>query len=243
MASKKMVSIPGSKKQPFRGAKAIAASPSDERLEVTVRVRPRNPLPDPQDMLKLSGEPLPQLTHAQYEKRYGSDAKDLALVKKFAREQNLPVVRESSARRSVILSGTVVDFNRAFDVNLKSYEYAGGTYRGRTGFIQIPAGLAHVVEGVFGLDNRPVAKRGSSSPKSAGSPRAFNGAELAKIYNFPKGFDGSGQTIGIIELGGGFQPSDLNTYFSGIGLSIPTVIPVSVDGMAARAQSLLCGQL
>ena len=139
-------------------------APSDERLEVTVRVRPKNALPNVLDMLKFSGAPPKQLTHEQYEDRYGADAKDLALVRKFAQENNFSVVRESVARRSVILSGTVVDFNRAFGVELKIYAYPRGTYRGRTGSVQIPAKLASVVEGVFGLDNRPVARRHSSLP-------------------------------------------------------------------------------
>jgi kumamolisin len=232
MASKKMVSIPGSEKQPLKDAHVVGPAPSDERLEVTVRIRPKNALPEAQDLLKLSGTPLGQLTHEQYEERYGADPKDLALVRKFAKESNLNVVRESAARRSVILAGTVVDFNRAFGVDLQTYSYPAGTYRGRTGPVQIPAELASVVEGVFGLDNRPVAKRHSSPPQAvpACAPRPFTGAELAKIYNFPQGFNGSGQTIGIIELGGGYRPSDLDTYFSSIGLPTPTVTPVSVDG-------------
>ena len=42
---------------------------------------------------------------------------------------------------------------------------------------------------------------------------------------------GKGETIGIIELGGGFASSDLNTYFSNLNISpAPTVVAVSVDG-------------
>jgi kumamolisin len=229
--AKKMVSIPGSQKKPLKQAKEIAPAPSDERAEVTIRVRPKNAMPKAQDMLTASGGPLPQLTHKQYEERYGADDKDLASVRKFAEQHNLNVVRESAARRSVILAGTVADLNNAFGVNLKTYAYPGGTYRGRTGSVKIPANLASVVEGVFGLDNRPVAKRHGSAPQAAvGAARAFTGAELAKIYNFPKGFDGTGQTIGIIELGGGYRPSDLDAYFSQLGIATPMVLPVSVDG-------------
>jgi kumamolisin len=231
MPSKKMIAIPGSEKRVFRNAHVVAPAPSDERLEVTVRVRPKTELPSAQDMLKLSSAPLKPLTHAQYEKQYGADPKDLALVGKFAEEHNLSVVRESAARRTVILSGTVSDFNRAFEVSLNIYAYPAGTYRGREGSVSIPAELAPVVEGVFGLDNRPVARRHNTRPRAANDgARPFNGAELAKIYNFPPGFDGTGQTIGIIELGGGYRPSDLDSYFSSLGLATPTVIPVSVDG-------------
>ena len=230
MASKKMTSIPGSEKQPLPGAHVVAPAPSDERLEVTVRLRPKHALPKAQDMLKLSSVPLKQLTHAEYAERYGADVKDLALVRKFAKGYNLHVVRESVSRRSVILSGTVANFNRAFGVSLQVYAYPEGTYRGRTGPVQIPSELGAVVEGVFGLDNRPVARRHGSGPRTATAARPFTAAEVAKIYNFPAGLDGSGQTIGIIELGGGYRPSDLDTYFSSLGLSAPTVIPVSVDG-------------
>ncbi len=41
---------------------------------------------------------------------------------------------------------------------------------------------------------------------------------------------GAGQTIGIIELGGGYNTSDLTTYFDGLGIAVPTVTAVSVDG-------------
>jgi kumamolisin len=230
MASKKMVKIPGSEKQTYRNARVIAPASSDERLEVTLRLRPKTPLPKAQDMLKLSKAPLKTLTHNQYEKLYGAGEKDLALVKKFAEEHNLSVVRESPARRTVIVSGTVSDFNRAFGVSLNVYAYANGTYRGREGSIRIPAELSTVVEGVFGLDNRPVARRHHLRPRAADGAQPFNGVQLAQIYNFPQGTDGTGQTIGIIELGGGYRPSDLDSYFSSLGLTTPTVIPVSVDG-------------
>ena len=231
MASKKTVPVPGSRKMPYRNAQIIAPAPCDERLEVTLRIRPKNTLPAAEDMLQPSTAPLKQLTHEQYKESYGADAKDLALVAKFAKDNNLSVVRQSAARRTVILAGTVQDMNRAFGVKLKTYAYPGGTYRGRIGDVCIPATLASVIEGVFGLDNRPVAKRHSSTPQAAtAAARTFTGAELAKIYNFPSGTTGANQTIGIIELGGGYRPSDLDTYFSRLGVPTPTVIPVSVDG-------------
>ena len=45
----------------------------------------------------------------------------------------------------------------AFDVRLQQYEHDGGTYRGRSGAVSVPGELAGVVEGVFGLDDRPQA--------------------------------------------------------------------------------------
>jgi kumamolisin len=40
---------------------------------------------------------------------------------------------------------------------------------------------------------------------------------------------GQGQCIGIIELGGGYRPTDLQKYFSELGIPLPKVATVSVD--------------
>jgi kumamolisin len=170
----------------------------------------------------------------EFDRQHGAAATDIAAIRKFAKAGNLAVVRESVSRRSVILAGTVEDFNQAFGVSLKTYVFPSGTYRGRTGYILIPADLADVVQGVFGLDNRPVARRRhrASRPAAAASDgaRAFYPNEVAKLYSFPIDADGTGQTIGIIELGGGYRPEDLQNYFDRLGLPVPIVIPVSVDG-------------
>ncbi|HET6186694.1 MAG TPA: protease pro-enzyme activation domain-containing protein [Trebonia sp.] len=54
--------------------------------------------------------------------------------------------------------------------------------------------------------------------------------QVASLYNFPAGTDGTGQTIAIIELGGGYTQSDLDMYFSGLGLATPSVTAVGVGG-------------
>jgi kumamolisin len=59
----------------------------------------------------------------------------------------------------------------------------------------------------------------------------FNPPELARLYNFPSKLDGSGQTIGLIELGGGYSISDLNAYFAKLNLPVPEVTWVSINGV------------
>jgi subtilase family serine protease len=80
---------------------------------------------------------------------------------------------------------------------------------------------------VFGLDNRPVVKRRAimhreSPSSSADGAQGFTPDQLAQIYNAPPGVDGTGQAIGIIELGGGYRPEDLAVYFKGLGIPAPT---------------------
>lgn len=54
--------------------------------------------------------------------------------------------------------------------------------------------------------------------------------DVEKIYNFPVGLDGAGETVGIIELGGGYRDSDLNDYFREQGIKRPHISVVPVDG-------------
>lgn len=234
MPTIKTTPIRGSNKKALANATIVGPAPKDEWVEVTVRLRPRTPLPNPKDMLRASTAPTPVLSHAEFEKQYGSTERDFAAIRKFAKAHNLTVGRESSSRRTVILGGTVENLNKAFHVSLNSYVYPDGTYRGRTGQIRIPSELGDVIEGVFGLDNRPVARRrgpsSASTTASSNGAQPFDPAQVASLYNFPGNFDGTGQTIGIIELGGGYRPDDLKTYFQ--GQKMPTVIPVSVDGGA-----------
>ena len=58
----------------------------------------------------------------------------------------------------------------------------------------------------------------------------FSALEIARFYNFPTEFDGRGQKIGLIELGGGYRQKDLDAYFKELGLTSPKVTAISVDG-------------
>jgi kumamolisin len=53
--------------------------------------------------------------------------------------------------------------------------------------------------------------------------------ELCAAYNWPTGMPGGG-VIAVVELGGGWVQSDLDTYFQSLGQPTPSVTDVSVDG-------------
>ena len=76
----------------------------------------------------------------------------------FAKEYNLTVESSSAERRTVQLSGSVEQMNKAFGVQLANYEYAGGTFRSREGHVMVPRTLSDVVKRVSGLTNRPLAR-------------------------------------------------------------------------------------
>ncbi len=91
--------------------------------------------------------------------------------------------------------------------------------------------MSNIVVSVHGLDNRPQAQ--AHFRLNRANPLAtsvsYTPLQIAKAYSFPSG-TGAGQTIAIIELGGGYMQSDLQTYFKSLKLATPKVIAVSVDG-------------
>jgi kumamolisin len=135
------------------------------------------------------------------------------------------VPRVSLAQRAVDLAGTVEAMEKAFSVKLERYTQRGRSFRIRTGEITIPVDLAGMVEGVFGLDNRPRVEPHFRIAKGA-SGKVVARATTA-LYGFRKSVDGKGQTIAILEFGG-YRAADLKTYFARLGIKAPKVVVVSV---------------
>lgn len=232
--------LKGSERAPMPGARAVGKADPTERLEVTLLLRRTNAeaLKEQVRSLAQRAGPRRHLSRDEFARQFGASTTDLATVRAFAAKHGLAVVQEHGGRRSVVLSGTVAQFNEAFGVDLERFQYPGGSYRGRTGPVHLPDELNGVVEAVLGLDNRPIAKPHFRSRPPMGNvhwhaaanpPGSFTPIDLAQLYNFPPG-DGSGECVAIIELGGGERQADLSTYFSGVGLNTqPKVIAVSVD--------------
>ncbi len=230
MVSRKYKKIPGSERTPMTGASKSGALDPNELMLVTVVLRARSGGKKHPSLDKLiaKGE---RLTREEYQARYGADPADVAQVAAFASEHGLTVAEVNMAARTVLLSGRCSDFARAFQVSLERYEYPGGSYRGRTGAVNIPADLSDIVVAVHGLDNRPQAQAHFrlSSANPLATSVSYTPLQIATAYKFPSG-NGTGQAIGIIELGGGYAQSDLQTYFKSLKLAVPKVIAVSVDG-------------
>ncbi|MBV8539430.1 MAG: S8/S53 family peptidase [Pseudonocardiales bacterium] len=211
------------------GARAVGAADPAETMSVTVVVRRRAGEADLQAD-RLPGE-RSYVRREEFAAAHGAHPDDVAAVASFARSHDLTVLESHPARRSVVLSGTVSAFSAAFGVELTRYEHADGAYRGRSGSVHVPAELEPVIEGVFGLDDRPAARpHFRHSTATAATQTTFTPPQVAQLYDFPTQGTGQGQTIAIIELGGGYRTSDLKTYFEEFAIPLPQVAAVSVDG-------------
>ncbi|HEV2425048.1 MAG TPA: S53 family peptidase [Terriglobia bacterium] len=239
-----LVPLPGSERHPRAGARQIGTPDPNEQIRVSIRLRPRTPFGTLNSSNAL-GATMPKdrryLTREEFAARFGADPADVAKVEAFAHQHNLTVVEASLPRRTVVLSGTIANFSTAFGVTLAKYEHPEGTFRGRTGPIMVPADLAGVVQGVFGLDDRRQARprgrgfRPIDEARQAGQA-GFTPPQVAQLYNFPSGINGAGECIGILEFGGGYTSGDLNTYFQQLGLTPPQITAVSVDGVSNQPQ-------
>ena len=108
----------------------------------------------------------------------------------------------------------------------------------------MPAALDGVVTAVLGLDTRPQAQPHfrTRADAAAAQGTSYPPNQVADIYQFPAGTTGAGQTVAVIELGGGFSTSDLDTYFGGLGIARPSITAASVDGAANNPGSTQRGR-
>jgi kumamolisin len=225
----KNFTLTGSERRPIPGARIVAPADPAERFEVSVLVRRQAREQLSARIAGLSaGNTGAHLSREEFAQRHGAASADFAAVRAFAGAHHLTVVQEHAGRRTVMLSGTAAQFSAAFHVELHQYEHDGGTYRGRTGSIELPGELQGVVEAVLGLDNRPQAHTHFRTRPASSSATSFTPTQIAALYGYPPG-SGEGQCVALIELGGGYRPADLTTYFKGLGLKGPKVTAVSVD--------------
>jgi kumamolisin len=187
-------------------------------------------LPNPHTL--AIGSPLQRkyLSHDEIAAKYGAASEDLDQVVAFAQSQGLTIVETSIARRAVVVSGTVEQINRAFAIELGHYQSASIMHRGYEGAVHIPTRLDDIVEGVYGLDNRPLAKPLAKAAATDQATTPLLPAQVAKLYEFPT-ISAAGQTIGILEFGGGYKLTDIQDYFNNVAhLPVPNVTWVGIDG-------------
>jgi len=206
-----------------------------ERAEVTLVLRRRAELPE-----EIVVGPT-VLSSDELAERYGADPDDVDLVSRELGRRGLEVTAVHAVTRRVKVAGTLGDLSSAFGTTLRQVSSPDPrgrgrvTHRYREGPLFLPAALDGVVTAVLGLDTRPQAQphfrtRGDDSGPAAAQGTSYPPNQVADIYNFPAGTTGAGQTVAVIELGGGFTASDLDAYFASLGLAVPSITAAGVDG-------------
>jgi len=234
--------LPDSAKQLLPRSRPAGPINPSEIASLTVRVRGIRPVRELEKRIsQIYAAPLSRRTYLTREElavEYGAHAADLDMVEHLANKNNIAVSYRNTAQRKIVVRGTLGDLLNMFPANLRMFHHPNGNYRGRQGQIYVPRQLKNCVTGVYGYDTR---KRHKAAYRfhaiAAGGPANHRGSfptEFVKRYNFPDKYrgetlDGSGQCIGLVELRGGFDNDDLETYFKAIAVPRPEVVAVSVD--------------
>ncbi|MBV8818565.1 MAG: S8/S53 family peptidase [Acidobacteriaceae bacterium] len=233
MPNRKAVPLPGSERRADTRVHVKGPINADENIEI--RITLKAPASLEEKAKQLASQPIDDrqyVSREDYAKQFATDDATIQEIQQFAQDHGLEVSRVLPGEHLVYLSGTAAKMNAAFQTDLQCFEQPDGTtYRGRTGVLQVPEDLVSKILSINGLDERPVARpklrvRPTGVTPHAGQAIDYKPQQVASLYSFPTGANGQGQCVGIIELGGGFKQTDLNTYF---GASHPTVTAVSVD--------------
>jgi kumamolisin len=233
MASAERVPVHGSERMLSSGHTRLGDVDLQSDVDLTIYVRPRTPV----DWVDAESARAPMtrrlVARQNWADAHGAADEDLRAVSTFAHDAGLTVTRVDAARRAVHLHGSLQAAVNAFGATMEGRFQAAndmGHYRARSGALTVPAALGDVVMGVFGIDNRPQARPHLRRHAQSAAASSFTPVQVAEAYAFPSGATGKGRTVGIIELGGGFDTDDLTTYFQGLGMTGPSVTAVSVDG-------------
>jgi kumamolisin len=221
------IPVPGSSRPALTGVETLGPLSPDSPITVTLVLRRRAEL----DENLVTGPET--VTSEEFAHRFGAADDDLARVEELLTAAGLDVIGTHVGARRVTVTGPASAMTEVFGTELslvRDSSGAGIEYRARSGELHLPAELDGVVTAVLGLDERRQARAQFRLHDAPAAAQSFTPDQLGSLYNFPAGTDGTGQTIAIIELGGGFVPDDITTYFAGLKIPAPQVTAVEVDG-------------
>ena len=228
-SSSPRVSLPFTDRKLPAAARVVGAMPPDEVMRVSVIVKRKQPL----DLASLGGR---HVSRTEFNSKYAASAEAFDELRRFAEQHGLSVDANASSldRRTLVLTGTAAQMQQAFGVELQQVEHGGLHYRIHKQPATMPRECASMVDAVLGLDTRPQARSHLRKLKdlrpAAAAAQSYLPRQVAEIYSFPTDVNGSGETIGIVELGGGFTTTDIQQYFQNQNITPPQVVAVSVDG-------------
>ena len=239
------LAIPGSYRHAVPGAKLLKKSDPGARIKVSIYARqnPTEPGKSPAPLEELNKQ-LPAERHylkgEEFDSTFGANPADLEKIAAWAEASKLKVLDSSVPKRRVLVEGTIRDISKAFGVQLNEYDHPDeGRFRGREGEVHVPPDLYGIVQGVFGLDTRPIgeprlrrpnvqpvdvrnlaaAKRNTARKKGANPaaavanpfPGTFFPTDVAELYNYPSSLSGKNQNVAVFTFNGA-TPSKSGGY-------------------------------
>ena len=179
------------------------------------------------------------LSVAEFTAQFGPTAEEYQAVVSFAQANGLTVTDTPANRLIVPVTGSVAQFNQAFNVTMKVYQHPteNRTFYSpdREPSLNLGVRVAHI----FGLNNfslpHPLLSPATSGQAIAnvlgsGPGGSYLGSDMRAAYYGGTTLTGTGQAVGILEFGG-YNLSDVNATFTNAGqtYSVP-INNVLLDG-------------
>jgi kumamolisin len=210
--------------------------PDDDRIALPGSSRPE--APDATDHHAVDDDAPIELTvmlRRRTDGELGAYSDDMRVVTAALQAAGLEILLADTTSRRIRVRGTASAVSETFDTRLRTVtsrapDGSTVTHRQRTGELHLPAALGDRVIAVLGIDDRPQARSRFRIAAPGAVSVSYTPLQIGEAYDFPADTDGTGQAVAIIELGGGFAQSELDTYFAGLGITGPTVTAVGVDG-------------
>ena len=124
--SKNYRRLEGSELRHAEDERRLGPAEKSESMSVTIVLRRRPdgpPVPEPDHYVRTPPSERPRMSQSAFAARYGAEPAEIERVAAFARDHGLAVEETNAARRTVAVSGTVGQFNEAFNVTLENYEH------------------------------------------------------------------------------------------------------------------------
>ncbi|HEY8008371.1 MAG TPA: S53 family peptidase [Methylocella sp.] len=224
------VELEGSIRDAPVGASLVGDIDFDAPLTVTVHFQRRSPPPPPLGSAKDIERLSKRMTREQLAKqRRKTHRRAAARIEAFAKSQGIVVAAVDYGARSMTLQAPARVLAKAFYANLRLYRDDEQVFRARTGALHIPKDIAPWTRAVIGFDQRPLLRRATVAAPAG--PDSMWPSQIAALYGIPLDQDMSAQCVGVIALGGGYQPEDLAAALAKMGRRPPIVVDQSVGGV------------
>ncbi|MFZ0957570.1 MAG: S53 family peptidase [Candidatus Sulfotelmatobacter sp.] len=170
------------------------------------------------------------LTPQQYADRFGLSHNDVQKTSAWLKSQGFSVDHVANGRNWIVFSGTASQIESALRTEIHRYNVNGKMHFSNAAPPSIPVALSGVAVGFRGLDDfrpRPSVRKALPRARNVRPDFYFNDANLAfpnfaapgdiaKMYNFPSGIDGTGEKLVIVGQTDVYL-ADLNNFRSGFG--------------------------
>lgn len=163
-----------------------------------------------------------------------ADPSDVNLLRRYCAGHGIEIIAEHW--RCVVLSGPIGKFIEAFGATAGIYQLGDKRrFRHRSGSLHAPPEIAAVLRAPFGIHQWP-RSHAVGSLHSDIAP--LSASEIATRYKFPDA-DGSGVTVGVLQMRGVFSPDDFTKCMQAQGVTpkVPLVKRVNNAELTHRIRT------